>query len=218
MPARKVVTAVAAYCVLFRALVRQSHVRRRRTVARPCARPRTRRSFDGLQNSLSRAEFTRVFLMSLETYANLLSHLTLDLTRDMRMASRSSGGRVEPEVKLGLTIRNLSRASYLDTIMLFRVASSTTYDVFHRTIASIIRRIAMPGLPFQQNELHNPELSFTNSRQPPNPPYGAWQQSTGSVLGSVLSNGLRFVRFRSRWTCTDPDVVSSYQVPRNLGT
>jgi DDE superfamily endonuclease len=110
--------------------------------------------------------------MSLETYANLLSLLKLDLTRDMRMATRSSGGRVDPDVRLALTIRMLSGASYLDMMMLFRVASSTIYDVFHGTIASIIRRIAMPGLSFQQNELQNLALSFTNSRQPSNPLYG----------------------------------------------
>jgi hypothetical protein len=87
----------------------------------------------------------------------------------MCIASCSSGGRVDPEVKLGLTIRKLARASYLDLMMLFSVASSTIYDVFHRTIPSIIKRIAMPGLLFQQNELQNLALSFTSSRQPPNP-------------------------------------------------
>jgi hypothetical protein len=47
--------------------------------------------------------------MSLETYANLLSLVNLDLNRDMRIASRSSGGRVNPEVRLALTIRMFSR-------------------------------------------------------------------------------------------------------------
>jgi DDE superfamily endonuclease len=172
MSPRRVVAVAAAYYVLFGALVQQSHYRRQRAVARSGTRPRTRHSFDELQGSVSRAEFTLAFRMSLETYANLLSLLKLDLTRDMRMASRSSGGRVDPEVRLALTIRMLSGASYLDTMMLFRVASSIIYDIFHRTIASIIRRIAMPCLPFQQNEMQNLALFFTNSRQPPNPLYG----------------------------------------------
>jgi hypothetical protein len=140
----------AAYYVLIGVLVQQSHIRRRRAVARSGARPRTRLSFDELQDSLSRAEFTRAFRMSLETYANLLSLLKLDLTRDMRIASRSSGGRVDPEVRLALTIRMFSGASHLNLMMLFRVASSTIYNVFHGTIASTIKRIAMPGLPFQE--------------------------------------------------------------------
>jgi hypothetical protein len=94
MSASKVFAVAAAYYVLFGALVQQSHIRRRRAVARSSARPRTRHSFDELQDSLSRAEFARKFRMSLEIYANLHSHLKLNVTRDMRMASRSSGGRV----------------------------------------------------------------------------------------------------------------------------
>jgi hypothetical protein len=143
----------AVYYVLFGALVQQSHIRRRRAVAQSGAQPRTCQSFDELQDSLSRAEFTRAFRMSLETYAHLLSLLKLNLTRDMRMASCSSGGRIEPEVRLGLTIGMLPGAWYLDMMMVPRVASSTSYNVFHRTIASIIRRIAIPGLPLRRNEL-----------------------------------------------------------------
>jgi hypothetical protein len=74
--------------------------------------------------------------MSLETYAKLLSLLKLDLTRDIRMASRSSGGRVDLEVRLALTIRMLSGASHLYLMMLFRVASLSTFDPFHRIIAA----------------------------------------------------------------------------------
>jgi hypothetical protein len=75
--------------------------------------------------------------MSQEAFANLLSVLKHDLTRDAHMASRPSGGRVEPAVRLALTIRMSSGPSYLDMIMLFRVALSSIYDVFHMTIASI---------------------------------------------------------------------------------
>jgi hypothetical protein len=65
--------------------------------------------------------------MSLKTYANLLPPLKLDLIRDLRTASRTSGGRVDPEVMLALTIRMSSGALYLDLMMLFRVASSAIY-------------------------------------------------------------------------------------------
>jgi hypothetical protein len=206
MSARKVVAVAAAYYVLFGALVHLSHIRRRRAVARSGARPRTRQSFDELQDSLSRAEFTRAFRMRLETYANLLSLLKLDLTRDMGMASRSSGCRVDPEVRLALTIRMLSGASYLDLMSLFRVASFTMYDPFHRTIASIIKRIAMPALPFQHNELQNLALSFKSSRQPPNPLYGCVAPLDGiciEVQKPLEMYGHRDrvqgIRFRGTW-------------------
>jgi hypothetical protein len=207
MSARKVVDVAAAYYVLlFGVLVQQSHLRRQRAVARSGARPRTRRSFDELQDSLSRAEFTRAFRMSLETYENLLSLLKLDLTRDMRIASRSSGGRVDPEVRLALTIRMFSGASHLDLMMLFRVASSTVHNVFHRTIASPIERKAMPGLPFQQNELQNLALSFTTSRQPPNRLYGCLAALDGICI-----------EVQKPRTCTDTEIVSRLSSSAELG-
>jgi hypothetical protein len=101
MSARKVVAVAAVYYVLFGALVQQSDIRRRRAVARSGAQPRTRQSFDELEDSLSRAEFTWAFIISLETHANLLSISKLDLTRDMRMASRSSGGSSSLMLVLG---------------------------------------------------------------------------------------------------------------------
>jgi hypothetical protein len=115
------------------------------------------------------------------------------------MASRSSGGSVEPDVRLWLTIRMLSRAPYLDTIMFCRVATSTIYE----DIANINRRIIRPGLPFQQNELQNLALS---SRAPSAAEVTIWQHSTGSVL-----------RYRGSWTCTDPEIVSRLPSSAELG-
>jgi hypothetical protein len=60
--------------------------------------------------------------------------LERDLTRDEMMAARSSAGRVEPAIRLALTIRILSGASYLDMMILFRIAKSTVYEAFHITI------------------------------------------------------------------------------------
>jgi hypothetical protein len=88
------------------------------------------------------------------------------------MALRSSGGRVEPAVRLALTIRMLVGASLLDMTLVFRIASSTVYGVFHSTVASIPKRIAMPGLPVSRLNLHSLALAFIGSRQPPNPLYG----------------------------------------------
>jgi hypothetical protein len=82
------------------ASVQKSPICRRRAAARSGARPRTRQSFDELQDSLLRAEFTRAFRMSLETYATLRSLFKLDLNRDISIASRSNGGGVDPQVRL----------------------------------------------------------------------------------------------------------------------
>jgi hypothetical protein len=86
----------------------------------------------------------------------------------------------------------LSGASYLDLMMFLREASSTIRDFFHRTIPSIIKRIAVPGLPLQQNELQNLVQSFTSSRQPPNPLYGCVAALDGICI-----------EVQKPWTCTD---------------
>jgi hypothetical protein len=88
------------------------------------------------------------------------------------MALRSSGERVEPAVRLALTIRMLAGASYLDMMLGFSIESSTVNDVFHSKVASITKRIAMPGLLASRSDLHSLALAFIGSRQPPNPLYG----------------------------------------------
>ena len=148
MAAKRVAAVIAvAYYLLFERVTFADSIRRLCATPRSGSRLRNRQCFSSLQAALSRTEFTRAFRMTHPTFLTLLRLLEGDLTRDMRMAARSSGGRVEPAIRLALTVRMLSGASYLDMMMLFRLASSTVYDVFHSTVASITRRIAMPGLP-----------------------------------------------------------------------
>jgi hypothetical protein len=64
------------------------------------------------------------------------------------MALRSSGGRIVPEVRLALSLRLMAGASYLDAMMLFGFSRSSCYQVFHGTINSILSRLHMDGLPF----------------------------------------------------------------------
>jgi hypothetical protein len=180
---KRVAAVVAvAYYLLFERVTSLDSIRRHRAAPRSGSRLRNRQRFEGLQTALSRAEFARAFRMTHATFLALLALLEGDLTRDMRMAARSSGGRVEPAVRLALTVRMLSGASYLDMMMLFRVASSTVYDVFHSTVSSITKRIAMPGLSWVQSELQRRALAFTTSRQPPNPLYGC----VGAVDGICI--------------------------------
>jgi hypothetical protein len=148
----------------------------------PRSRTRLRQTFAHLQAALSHTKFARVFRMSQSTFLALLRILQRDLTRDMRMELRSSGGRVDPAVRLALTIRMLAGASYLDMILVFRIASSTAYDVFHSTVTSITRCIAIPGLSVARSDLHRLALVFTCSRQPPNPLYGC----VGAVDGICI--------------------------------
>jgi hypothetical protein len=82
-----------------------------------------------------------VFRMKRSTFTYLLNVLLPDLLRDVSMALRSSGGRIEPEIRLALTLRLLAGASYLDTVMLFAISRSSCYAVFNETINSILSRL-----------------------------------------------------------------------------
>jgi hypothetical protein len=79
------------------------------------------------------------------------------------MAVRSNSGRVEPAIRIALTIRTFSGASYLDMMRLFRIAKYTVYEAFYRTIASITKRLAMPGLPSAHGDLQRIACSEVKS-------------------------------------------------------
>jgi hypothetical protein len=63
--------------------------------------------------------------MTPSSFWDLLSVLERDLTRDEMMEARSSAGRVEPAVRLALSIRILMVAYYLAMMLPFRIAKYT---------------------------------------------------------------------------------------------
>jgi DDE superfamily endonuclease len=173
---------VAAYFLLFGRSISCDSVGRHSATRRSGSRRRDRQRFCTLESVLSLNEFTRALRMTPSSFWALLSVLERDLTRDEMMAARSSGGRVEPAIRLALTIRILSGASYLGMMMLFRIAKSTVYEAFHSTIASITKRLAMPGLPSTYGELQRIAQDFAISRQPLNPLQGC----VGAVDGICI--------------------------------
>jgi hypothetical protein len=58
---------------------------------------------------------------------------------------RSSGGLIEPEIRLVLTLRLLACASYLDTMMLFGISRCACYAIFHDTTNVVLSRADMRG-------------------------------------------------------------------------
>jgi hypothetical protein len=75
--------------------------------------------------------------MSPGCFGKLLLLLRVRLERDERKGYRSSGGVVEPAVRLGLTLRILAGATYLDMMLTFRVAKSTVFETFWDTVQAI---------------------------------------------------------------------------------
>jgi DDE superfamily endonuclease len=135
--------------------------------------PRVRTTFVNATKYLSEVEFTRAFRMSPDCFGKLLSVLRVRLERDEMQGYRSSGGVVEPAVRLGMTLRILAGASYLDMMLTFRVAKSTVFAIFWDTFQAIDDCISLPALPFANaDELRRMAIDFTNSRSPPSPLHG----------------------------------------------
>jgi hypothetical protein len=104
---------------------------------------RSRVSLLHIAEYLTDDEFEQTFRLPRGAFANILALIHPALLRDARQAARSSGGVVQPALRLAITLRMLAGASYLALFMLFRVAKQTIYDVFHSTIEFINRRLRM---------------------------------------------------------------------------
>jgi hypothetical protein len=99
------------------------------------------------------------------------------------MALRSSGGRIVLEVRLALSLRLLAGASYLDAMMLFGISRSSRYQVFQGTINSILSRLHMNGLTFDDiGKLDTSVTQFTECRAHSNPLLGC----VGAVDGIAV--------------------------------
>jgi DDE superfamily endonuclease len=142
-------------------------------ISRSGSYPRVRATFVNATKYLSDLEFTRAFRMSPDCFGKILSILVRRLERDEVQGLRSSGGVVEPAVRLGVTLRILAGASYLDIMLTFRIAKSTVFDVFWDTVQAIKDCLSLPEFPFDDREkLRRVSIDFTSSRSPPSPLHG----------------------------------------------
>jgi hypothetical protein len=104
--------------------------------------------------------------MKKSAFTSLLEVLLPDLQRDAAMVLRSSGWRIDPEIRLALTLRILAGGSYLDSMMLFGISLSSCYATFYGTIESNLSRLELPGLPLSdRNCLDKLSQDFSTSRR-----------------------------------------------------
>ena len=90
------------------------------------------------------------------------------------MAAQSSGGRVDPPIRLAFTLRMLSGPSYHDMVMSFRILPSTAYEIFHSTIDAILSNLHLPAVPLENADfLHGLASGLSSSRTPPSPLWDA---------------------------------------------
>jgi hypothetical protein len=97
------------------------------------------------------------------------------------MALRSSGGRINPSVRLTVTLCLLSGAAYHDLMMLFRMGRSTVFQVFFETICAMTKRLRLPGITFDDEDKLD-ELAMGFSRKGGSPLYGC----VGAVDGIAI--------------------------------
>jgi hypothetical protein len=71
------------------------------------------------------AEFTRALRMDRAHFYKLVRTLGIEPERGPVQGARSSGGRIEPDVRLAVTLRLLSGGSAWDLMQLFRLGRST---------------------------------------------------------------------------------------------
>jgi hypothetical protein len=85
-------------------------IRRRRiaTRSRSALLKRVRPCLSTVPRDLSDGEFRRVLRMQRHTFSSLLNVIRPDLERATGMALHSSGGGIEPEIRLALTLRLLA--------------------------------------------------------------------------------------------------------------
>jgi hypothetical protein len=150
-------------------------IRRRRKAlySRGASIRRTRLCLSTVVRDLIESEFRRVFRMQKSAFISLLEVLLPDLQRDAAMALRSSGGCIDSEIRLALTLRILAGGSYLDSMILFGISRSSCYATFHGTIESILSRLKLDKLPLSdRNCLDELSQEFSTSRRNSNPLVG----------------------------------------------
>ncbi len=108
---------------------------------------RIRRPFLDVTRYLNDTQFARTYRLPRTVFFEIVQQLHAHLDRDEAHAVMSSGGRIEPAVRLAITLRILAGGSYLDMITNFNVGESTVYTIFHETVDILCRHLPMPGVP-----------------------------------------------------------------------
>jgi len=154
--------AVVASLQLLLALKRRKRFSRKATIERPLRQDVT---FTNICSVYTDSMFRTAFHMSRKVFLKLLSMIESKLKRDEIMGRRSHRTVIAPDMRLGITIRILSGANYVDTMGMFRVGSATVYRVFHDTCDALMDHLFLPGLPRTRYELRQSSYKFKTSRE-----------------------------------------------------
>ena len=111
--------------------------------------------------------------MTRSSFRLLITRLNHHLVRDEFQVTRSSGGVVQSNVRLAITLRLLAGGSNHDQMMCWGVGLSCTFKISIETLIAVKLVLKMPGIPFDdQNALEQLAHGFKYSRNRPNSLYG----------------------------------------------
>ena len=143
-----------------------------KSVKRPAIRL-IRSKFSVVTQHLSDSELRRAFRMTRSSFMLLLSRLNHHLVRDRYQGTRSSGGVVESNVRLVITLRLFAGGSYHDQMMCWGVVWYCIFEIFLETLAAVMFEVKMSGIPLDdQDALKELAHGFKYSRNRTNPLYG----------------------------------------------
>lgn len=125
--------------------------------------------FQSVTDIYSDRIFKRAFRMDRDVFAKLLNLIREDITKNDEMGRRSKRPTIKPDVRMGVTLRMLAGASYLDLMTSYQISASAVYEIFHDTCDVLMRKLWLPGLPNTVQGLRRMAEEFRISRSPPSP-------------------------------------------------
>jgi len=132
---------------------------------------RIRRSFHATTDSLKEQEFRSSFRMNRSNFAKLVSLVRPVISKNEKMGALRNGA-IEPEVRVAIVLRIMAGAADLDLMVLWQVARSTIYQIFHETSEAIANALPMESFPDCEIRCANLSMGFSSSRGNSNPLQG----------------------------------------------
>ena len=135
---RRNIYILSWYAMSCELCVRIQHSRRlRRGRKRRGSIRRRRRTFSDVTRYLTDKKFLLHFRTTRCGFARLLQLVKRYIEKNEDMGRLSSGGTLVPDVRLGMTLRMLAGASYLDCALAFSVEESTVTRIFYQTVRAL---------------------------------------------------------------------------------
>ena len=118
-----------------------------------------RACFWNVVKPLTGLRFRKTFRLTCYQLRTLVARLRPKRDHNRVMASRASG-LLQAEIKTAVLLRFLSGGNHHDLCLLFNLQSSSLYDIFRRTLSTLLSSFELPGIPEDVDKLKKMALDF----------------------------------------------------------